>query len=494
MTIPLSVIGTAINIVDKLFSSGGDKKAFSGSPNDPKAPSGFRDAMKLASLAKVVGDKIGNADKLKLEQLVNDKDIQKATELLQSLVGQLFGGNNPSAAAAAEGSAATAAMTAEGLAATTAMTAAPGTTPTSTPISTSTPTPVATAQPQGLQLTANDALHVRGVTTLGTPGALGPTYNADGTPKDLSAYLKEGMQPTPQQAPTPVNPQQTPAVPVAVATPVPTPPLVSTAVVAPTLTGDIPLEAIPEAKSETSATAGVKGLVTDPQNALASLQNASGGNGANSGNSDQETFFMFNALKREMKGPVEGLEAPPDMARNLPPGLTLEAPRGFGMAQVEGALQPQIDTQKLIDKIMDGVFRPPVQLPKVVTLDLNPAHLGKLQVQVSMHDDGVRVQMTTANPLVKAALEQGMQDLKTAMNNSGLQLGHLDVNVKQDNQSRSFAQQQHHQQQQGNGSGRLRSLSFGGGDDALDGLSSALGRAAPVRAAMAALSAVNAFA
>jgi flagellar hook-length control protein FliK len=256
------------------------------------------------------------------------------------------------------------------------------------------------------------------------------------------------------------------------------------------MSADVPLEAIPEAKSETSAMTAVKGLMTDPD-ALASAQVSNNGAGSSGNNSsDQETFFMLNALKREMKAPSDAVETPADLARNLA-ALTNEAPRSFGVAQIEGALQPNIDTQKLIDKIMDGVFRPPVQLPKVVTLDLNPAHLGKLQVQVSMHDDGVRVQMTTANPLVKAALEQGMQDLKTAMNNSGLQLGHLDVNVSQDNQSRSFAQ--HQQQQQGNGSGRLRSLGFGS-DDALDNLSPALGRAAPARAAMAALSAINAFA
>ncbi len=323
------------------------------------------------------------------------------------------------------------------------------------------------------------------VTVIGTPGSIVPDGQKAAQPAFLASVLGAGktkpaaatapVLTTTAAPPPPVNP---------LAALLPSPPAAADA--APRL-GLMPAE--PTADKATSGTAGLAYLQAGDDAQASALQVQAGGPGS-AGARSQENFFLFDALRREAQGkPGAGSGNAEPFVRNLPPALTYEAPQ-FSTQRLEAALNaPQVNTRQLIDQIMDGVFRPPVQLPKQVTLNLNPQHLGPLQVQVSMHDDGIRVQMMTPHAHVKAALEQNVAELRGALQNAGLALGSLGVDVRQDQNAQRFAQQF------GQPKGSPRSP-FGrpSGGTAIEGLASALPtpRAGPPRAAWAA--GVNAFA
>lgn len=503
MVIPPTLITTALSAVSKLIpAQAGGQGSNTANPTPNQSPE-FKDAMRLVNLAKAVGDKLSAADKQRIMNMLQAGQIGQALATLQNIAAQMF---SQGMAAASQ---ATPPMTAT---ASNGGTAAVQGTASTTPAPATASDPVSMMAARGIPRLGRLGYSTQGNLgqafsngveyTLPDPGAatptaatpsgstvLGPLTGAATPLKNaLAAVLGAGKTSPAAIDPgaavpttTAVNPTEvasgiamssTPDLPVSGISAQTSP--LTQAAMAPNLAAAVPTSTAgdgtetPDANPTVAAVTGAAGADA----ATAAMQvDSAGAHGAQA--RDQENFFFMNALRKDMKEkPADGPDAADgsNFSHHLPPALTYEAPKISG-ATLDATLPQTIDRQKLIDQIMDGVFKPPVQLPKVVTLDLSPAHLGPLQVQVSMHDDGVRVQMMTAHPQVKAALEGSVADLSKALQSQGLALGHMGVDVRQDNNSQ---QQRFAQQQFGNpsesGRGHAPRFDRGASDNPIDGV------------------------
>lgn len=83
----------------------------------------------------------------------------------------------------------------------------------------------------------------------------------------------------------------------------------------------------------------------------------------------------------------------------------------------------------------------------VASLTLSPPDLGPIQVVLKVDNQSVNTSFITDNPLVRQALEDGLQDLRDRMQSQGLELGQTFVGNGQQ-------AQQHFEEQTARGSGR----------------------------------------
>ncbi|WP_020166554.1 MULTISPECIES: flagellar hook-length control protein FliK [Methylotenera] len=72
------------------------------------------------------------------------------------------------------------------------------------------------------------------------------------------------------------------------------------------------------------------------------------------------------------------------------------------------------------------------------TLTLNPPDLGPLQVVIQVHNQQADTTFISQNPEVRQALQDGLDNLRDMMTNSGIQLGQ--ANVHSDNQAQQHSQ------------------------------------------------------
>jgi flagellar hook-length control protein FliK len=84
----------------------------------------------------------------------------------------------------------------------------------------------------------------------------------------------------------------------------------------------------------------------------------------------------------------------------------------------------------------------------VASLTLSPPDLGPIQVVLKVDNQSVNTSFITDNPLVRQALEDGMQDLRDRMQSQGLELGNTFVGNGQQ-------AEQHFEQQSARGNGRV---------------------------------------
>lgn len=88
----------------------------------------------------------------------------------------------------------------------------------------------------------------------------------------------------------------------------------------------------------------------------------------------------------------------------------------------------------------------------VASLTLSPPDLGPIQVVLKVDNQSVNTSFITDNPLVRQALEDGLQDLRDRMQSQGLELGHTFVGNGQQ-------AEQHFEQQSAKGNGRAAASS-----------------------------------
>ncbi|MBP5183930.1 MAG: flagellar hook-length control protein FliK [Lachnospiraceae bacterium] len=62
-------------------------------------------------------------------------------------------------------------------------------------------------------------------------------------------------------------------------------------------------------------------------------------------------------------------------------------------------------------------------------IQLNPEHLGKVEVNISSKNGAVTAEITAHNEAAKRALEAGLEDLKTALNDNGLKVENVEVTL-----------------------------------------------------------------
>lgn len=84
----------------------------------------------------------------------------------------------------------------------------------------------------------------------------------------------------------------------------------------------------------------------------------------------------------------------------------------------------------------------------VASLTLSPPDLGPIQVVLKVDNQSVNTSFITDNPLVRQALEDGMQDLRDRMQSQGLELGQTFV-------GNGHQAEQHFEQQSAKGNGKV---------------------------------------
>jgi flagellar hook-length control protein FliK len=83
-------------------------------------------------------------------------------------------------------------------------------------------------------------------------------------------------------------------------------------------------------------------------------------------------------------------------------------------------------------------------------IQLNPEHLGKVEINISSKNGAVTAELTAHNEAAKRALEAGLEDLKTALNDTGLKVENVEVTLAE----YGFRQRDEQEQSGGRGQGR----------------------------------------
>jgi flagellar hook-length control protein FliK len=91
-----------------------------------------------------------------------------------------------------------------------------------------------------------------------------------------------------------------------------------------------------------------------------------------------------------------------------------------------------INSQDLINQISGQVTNRAGELKAIssINFQLQPENLGRMNIQVSLVDQTVTARILVTNPDVREVLQQHMVDLKTSLNQAGLHIDQLQVQVQ----------------------------------------------------------------
>jgi len=87
--------------------------------------------------------------------------------------------------------------------------------------------------------------------------------------------------------------------------------------------------------------------------------------------------------------------------------------------------------QDIMDQIEESTTKMLKKGPGRIVITLEPPNLGTLNVDVKVHNDMVRLLLIADNHEVKQVLHSNLDQLKTALQNQGLNMDHFDVLVQQ---------------------------------------------------------------
>ncbi|CNL00011.1 flagellar hook-length control protein FliK [Yersinia aldovae] len=139
---------------------------------------------------------------------------------------------------------------------------------------------------------------------------------------------------------------------------------------------------------------------------------------------------------------------------SLPPVSSLVMPAttsSLVSAPVSGHLSAQLGSQEWQQSLNQQVVMFSRNGQQNAELRLHPQELGALQISLKMDDNQAQLHFASAHSQVRAALEAAMPSLRSALAESGIQLGQSSVGSEGQWQQ---AQQQNQQNQQGFASGR----------------------------------------
>lgn len=175
--------------------------------------------------------------------------------------------------------------------------------------------------------------------------------------------------------------------------------------------------------------------------------------------------------KALLAGRVSALEAgasvtPQATATHMAALKVLELPSATGLpAQAGGAAGEVLDKQAMLaPKVGDAQWGQALAQRVVwmvghdkqsAELRLNPAHLGPLEVKLTLHHDQAHLSLLASNGAVRDALEQALPRLRDMLGQQDIQLAQVNVGYRQDRPDgggQGFADNQH--QGQGYGSDR----------------------------------------
>ncbi|MGE5422097.1 MAG: flagellar hook-length control protein FliK [Ignavibacteriales bacterium] len=110
----------------------------------------------------------------------------------------------------------------------------------------------------------------------------------------------------------------------------------------------------------------------------------------------------------------------------------------------------KVDTQDVIDQIVNKFELVTNGNKSSVTIELKPEFLGKLHINLSLNDGVLTAKFQTDNQQVRHILEGGIGQLKTALESNGIRLEKAEVNVDLNNSGNSQSQYQNHHHNQDN--------------------------------------------
>lgn len=172
-------------------------------------------------------------------------------------------------------------------------------------------------------------------------------------------------------------------------------------------------------------------------------------------NSTAPQLNNANAQQQLMKGALAttGLVATKrgDRAENQEAGLSsqlsgLASQQGAQHAQIKAEMQQaiqhsplQLSREAAGDKLSEQVQMMLSKNLKQVDIRLDPPELGRMQIRMSLHNDGAAVQFTVANQQARDIVEQAMPRLREMLAQQGVQLSDSSVHQQSSGQQQQYA-------------------------------------------------------
>jgi len=88
---------------------------------------------------------------------------------------------------------------------------------------------------------------------------------------------------------------------------------------------------------------------------------------------------------------------------------------------------PQVSRDDILSQVKEGIERHPVKQDGQITIKLNPAELGEIQISVRLDDQRVRVEVVAANRAVRESLMENIDSLKDSLLRQRLTMESFDV-------------------------------------------------------------------
>ena len=149
-----------------------------------------------------------------------------------------------------------------------------------------------------------------------------------------------------------------------------------------------------------------------------------------------------------------------DANRNVAASMQqVQAITGSAAANIQSYVPPQFTAAQTATSIFNGSINTPVNHPawgnqvgdqlvfmlqgklQSAEIKLNPAHLGPMEIRLSMHEDKASVTFISAHAPVREALDAALPRLREMMEQQGLNLTNVDVSAHSGGQQQAFEQQ-----------------------------------------------------
>lgn len=122
-----------------------------------------------------------------------------------------------------------------------------------------------------------------------------------------------------------------------------------------------------------------------------------------------------------------------------------------------GEVLPEADAQSVVTQLVERIRVSVNEDTSSFEMQLNPEHLGKINLQVAAKNGVVTAQIATENAAVKEALESQIVTLKENLNNQGIKVEAVEVTVASHEFERNLdSRQDQNQNQQGGQKRRFR--------------------------------------
>lgn len=125
-----------------------------------------------------------------------------------------------------------------------------------------------------------------------------------------------------------------------------------------------------------------------------------------------------------------------------------------GMEQAVEEVLPEVDAQDIVSQIVERVRVSVSEDTTSFEMQLNPEHLGKINLQIAAKNGVVTAQIATENAAVKEALESQIAVLKENLDNQGIKVESVEVTIASHEFERNLDEEQKHGQEQEGGQKR----------------------------------------